>query len=66
MTWNPEEKYILDEWEFFTGHRSKNLKLPAIGDIIVEGDNIYGDGVNVAAHLQSLCESGEVSGSVHD
>jgi len=31
-----------------------------IGDIIVEGDDIYGDGVNVAARLEELCEPGGV------
>jgi len=31
-----------------------------IGDIIVEGDDIYGDGVNVAARLEALCEPGGV------
>ncbi len=31
-----------------------------IGDIIVEGDDIYGDGVNVAARLERLCEPGGV------
>jgi class 3 adenylate cyclase/TolB-like protein/Flp pilus assembly protein TadD len=31
-----------------------------VGDIIVDGDDIFGDGVNVAARLEALCEPGGV------
>lgn len=31
-----------------------------IGDVIVEGDNLYGDAVNVAARLEALAESGHI------
>ena len=37
-----------------------------VGDVLVEGDNLYGDGVNIAARLEGLARPGElcVSGSV--
>ena len=31
-----------------------------VGDIIVDGDDIFGDGVNVAARLESISEPGGI------
>ncbi len=39
-----------------------------LGDIIVDGDTIYGDGVNIAARIEKLADPGSVciSRSIHD
>jgi adenylate cyclase len=39
-----------------------------VGDVVVEGEKLYGDGVNIAARLEGLAEPGGIciSGTVYD
>ena len=65
--------------EIQRGMVARNVEVPAdrriefriginVGDIISEDNDIYGDGVNVAARLEALAEPGDiiVSRNVHD
>src|SRR3989442_14439024 len=50
-------------------HRRMEFRLGInLGDVVVEGERIYGDGVNIAARLESLAGAGGIciSGSVYD
>src|SRR5262249_35112568 len=59
--------------------KSRNAELPDerqmeyriginVGDVIVEGERLYGDGVNIAARLEGFAEPGGIciSGTVYD
>ncbi|MDQ3026358.1 MAG: adenylate cyclase [Pseudomonadota bacterium] len=39
-----------------------------LGDVMIEGDDVYGDGVNIAARLEGICQPGGVaiSSSAHE
>src|ERR1700682_6590077 len=54
-----------------TGLKAENASIPPerrmefrigvnLGDVMVEGDQIYGDGINIAARLESLADPGGI------
>ena len=41
-------------------HRKMEFRIGInLGDVIVEGERIYGDGVNIAARVEGLAEAAE-------
>jgi hypothetical protein len=65
--------------EIQTALQTENASLPSerrmefrmgvnLGDVVVDGEQVYGDGINVAARLESLAEPGGIciSGTVHE
>src|SRR5260370_38747822 len=65
--------------EIQTALKAENANLPPerrmefrigvnLGDVVVDGEQIFGDGINVAARLESLAQPGgiNISGSVHE
>ena len=65
--------------EIQTTLKAENASLPTdrrmefrigvnLGDVVVKGEQIFGDGINVAARLESLAQPGgiNISGSVHE
>src|SRR5713101_2567434 len=59
--------------------KTKNAELPEhrqmqfrvginVGDVVVEGERLYGDGVNIAARVESLADAGGIciAGTVYD
>ena len=66
-------------WDVQQEIKSRNNELPEnvrmnfriginLGDVIEEGERIYGDGVNIAARLEGLAEGGgiSISGTAYD
>lgn len=59
----------LEIQRFFDGDPDLSLRIGIHeGDIVIEGDDVFGDGVNIASRIQGLATSGGicVSGKVYD
>src|SRR3989441_7378951 len=53
----------------FPAHRKMEFRIGInLGDVVVEGERLYGDGINIAARVESLAEPGgiSISGTVYE
>jgi adenylate cyclase len=66
---NDFQKLLAERNEHFAAEKKMQFRVGVnIGDVIVDGDNLYGEGVNVAARLEAIAASGGVclSGKVFE
>jgi adenylate cyclase len=65
-----EVQQAIPEWNAGVGEdRRIELRIGInLGDVIADGDDLYGDGVNITARIEALADAGGVfvSGAVHD
>jgi len=56
------QKCLAEENQALSEDRKMHFRVGVnLGDVITEDERIYGDGVNIAARIESLCEPGGVS-----